>query len=109
LRYLNQLTTFEGYEENKTTNLGKWINTQKQAYKKGKLVDPIVNPANEGGNEGGNGDDEEVDKLYQELEDEYGISGFIEEEAAKAKIRELNCNRDQIVDWIENNLLNGDN
>ena len=81
----------------------------KEVYKKGKLVDPIVNPANEGGNEGGNGDDEEVNNLYQELEDEYGISGFIEEEAAKAKIRELNCDRDQIVDWIENNLLNGDN
>ena len=52
---------------------------------------------------------DEVNELYQELEDEYGISGFIEEEAGKAKIREFNCNRDIIVDWIENNLLNGDN
>ena len=76
----------------------------KESYKKRKVIEPIVNPANEG-----NGDDEEVDKLFQELEDEYGITGFIDEEAAKAKIRELNCNRDQIVDWIENNLLNGDN
>jgi len=94
---------------NKIKELNFNVDGIKEVYKKGKLVDPIVNPANEGGNEGGNGDDEEVDKLYQELEDEYGISGFIEEEAAKAKIRELNCNRDQIVDWIENNLLNGDN
>ena len=58
---------------------------------------------------GGNDDDKKVNKLYQELEDEYGISGFIEEEAAKEKIRELNCDRDLIVDWIENNLLNGEN
>lgn len=94
---------------NKIKELNFNVDGIKEVYKKGKLVDPIVNPANEGGNEGGNGDDEEVDKLYQELEDEYGISGFIEEEAAKAKIRELNCNRDQIVDWIENNLLNGEN
>jgi hypothetical protein len=94
---------------NKIKELNFNVDGIKEVYKKGKLVDPIVNPANEGVNEGGNGDDEEVDKLYQELEDEYGISGFIEEEAAKAKIRELNCDRDQIVDWIENNLLNGDN
>ena len=94
---------------NKIKELNFNVDEIKEAYKKRKVDDPIVNPANEGGVEGGNGDDEEVDKLYQELEDEYGISGFIEEEAAKAKIRELNCNRDQIVDWIENNLLNGDN
>ena len=94
---------------NKIKELNFNVDGIKEVYKKGKLVDPIVNPANEGGVEGGNGDDEEVNNLYQELEDEYGISGFIEEEAAKAKIRELNCNRDQIVDWIENNLLNGDN
>ena len=91
---------------NKIKELNFNIDEIKEFYKKKKVDNPVVNPANEGGN--GNDDDEEVNNLYQELEDEYGISGFIDEEAAKAKIRELNCNRDQIVDWIENNLLNGE-
>ena len=91
---------------NKIKELNFNVDEIKEFYKKKKEINPIINPANEGGN--GNDDDEEVNNLYQELEDEYGISGFIDEEAAKAKIRELNCNRDQIVDWIENNLLNGE-
>ena len=91
---------------NKIKELNFNVDEIKEFYKKKKVDNPVVNPANEGGN--GNDDDEEVNNLYQELEDEYGISGFIDEEAAKAKIRELNCNRDQIVDWIENNLLNGE-
>ena len=49
-----------------------------------------------------------IEKIYYELDDEYGISGFIEREDAKKKIKELHCDRDEIVDWIENNLLNGD-
>ena len=91
---------------NKIKELNFNVDEIKEFYRKKKVDNPVVNPANEGGN--GNDDDEEVNNLYQELEDEYGISGFIDEEAAKAKIRELNCNRDQIVDWIENNLLNGE-
>ena len=91
---------------NKIKELNFNVDEIKEFYKKKKEINPIINPGNEGGN--GNDDDEEVNNLYQELEDEYGISGFIDEEAAKAKIRELNCNRDQIVDWIENNLLNGE-
>ena len=47
-----------------------------------------------------------VDIIYQELEDEYGISGFVEEFVAKDKILELNCNRDLIKEWIEDTLLN---
>ena len=54
-------------------------------------------------------DDEEVYNLYQELEDEYGISGFMDEEGVKAKIKEFNCNFDQIIDWVENIVLNGEN
>ena len=53
--------------------------------------------------------DEEVDKLYQELEDDYGISGYIEEAAAKLKIRELNLDREAIIEWIENSLISGKN
>ena len=51
---------------------------------------------------------EKVNQIYQELEDEYGISGFIEEEAAKDEIRKLNCNRAAINEWIENALINGE-
>ena len=53
-------------------------------------------------------DEEEIDKILQRFEDEYGVSGFIEEDAFKEKMREFNLNIDQIIDWIENNLLSGD-
>ena len=53
-------------------------------------------------------DEEEIDKIFQRFEDEYGISGFIEEDVFKEKMREFNLNIDQIIDWIENNLLSGD-
>ena len=48
-----------------------------------------------------------IDIIYQELEDEYGISGFVEKNVAKSKIIELNCNRDLIIEWIEDTLVNG--
>ena len=50
--------------------------------------------------------EEEVNKIYQELEDDYAISGFIEEEAAKDEIRRLNLDREAINKWIENTLIN---
>ena len=50
---------------------------------------------------------DEVDRIYAELEDDYGISGFTEEEIAKEKIRELKLDRALINDWIENTLING--
>ena len=52
--------------------------------------------------------EELVNIRYQELEDEYGISGFIEEEAAKAEIKKLNCDKEKIKEWIENTLINGE-
>ena len=50
-----------------------------------------------------------IDKLYNELEDEYNISGFIDEEEAKNKIRELKCNKELLIEWISNNLIVNDN
>ena len=50
--------------------------------------------------------EEEVNKIYQELEDDYAISGFIEEEAAKDEIRRLNLDRKAINKWVENTLIN---
>ena len=52
--------------------------------------------------------EQKVDEIYQELEDEYGISGFIEEEAAKEKIRKLKLDRAIIIEWVENVLINGE-
>ena len=49
----------------------------------------------------------DIDKIYQELEDDYAVSSFIEEEAFKHKIVELNCDKDRIIEWIENDLING--
>jgi hypothetical protein len=46
--------------------------------------------------------EEEVNKIYQELDDVYAISGFIEEEAAKDvkdKIRELRIDADDFKTW----------
>ena len=45
-----------------------------------------------------------IDKLYKELEEKYLISNFVDEEEAKKKIRELNCNKQILVEWIEDKL-----
>ena len=49
----------------------------------------------------------DIKKIYEELEEDYGISGYIEEEMAKNKIMELNFDKDRIIDWVENTLLCG--
>ena len=49
----------------------------------------------------------DIKKIYEELEEDYGISGYIEEEMAKNKIMELNFDMDRIIDWVENTLLCG--
>ena len=52
-------------------------------------------------------DDDKINQIYEQLEEEYCISGFIEEEEAKKKIRQLNYNIEKINEWIENDLVNG--
>ena len=52
-------------------------------------------------------DEKMVNIIYNELEDEYGISGFIDEESAKDKIRELKLDKNKLNEWIEN-TLNGE-
>ena len=51
-------------------------------------------------------DDEKVDELYIELENNYGISGYLEEEVVKEKIRELNYDMGQIFRWAESVIYN---
>ena len=53
-------------------------------------------------------DEVKVKEIYDELEEDYGISGFIDEENANNKIRELKCDREKIHQWFENTFLNGE-
>ena len=52
--------------------------------------------------------DKSVTELLQNIEDDYGILGFMDENSFRNKIIELNLNRDNIIEWIENSLSNGD-
>ena len=45
--------------------------------------------------------DELVQQIYEELDEEYYVSGFIEENVVKNKILELNYDRERLVQWIE--------
>ena len=49
----------------------------------------------------------DINKIYEEFEDDYGICGFIPEDVAKEKIKELHCDRVAITNWIEDDLLGG--
>ena len=77
----------------------KWINEKKPKVQ--PQPQPQPQPINDEF-------EEKVKEIYDELEDGYGISGFIDEEAAKDKIRELKLDREEINQWIENTLLNGE-
>ena len=111
----------------KIIELNFYIEQIKKSFKKIiKEDEPVVDPDNKDDNNNNNNEDnnnnnddnnnnnnhdiedEEVNKLYLEIEEEFQWSGFIDEEDAKKIIRELNCNRDAIIDWIQNKLLNGD-
>ena len=47
-----------------------------------------------------------VQRIFDEIEDEYGISGFVEDQDIKDKIKELHCNKNLIAEWVEQTLLN---
>ena len=50
--------------------------------------------------------DERADKIYKEVDEEYGVSSFMDEQVVKDKIKELNYNKELICQWIEEQLLN---
>ena len=52
--------------------------------------------------------EKKVNELLQELEDTYGILGFMDEEDAKNKIRAYGCHKDALICWMENSLINGE-
>lgn len=80
------------------------VDDPKQVENKGDNHDskPEPNPKE-------NIDEEKVQELLNVLEDEYKITGYMDEEAVKEKIRELNYDKDALFDWFENSYLNGDN
>ena len=47
---------------------------------------------------------DKIDEIYSEI-DKYGI-GFMDEDWVKDKIKELNCDIEQISAWVEEELLN---
>ena len=47
---------------------------------------------------------DKIDEIYSEI-DKYGI-GFMDEDWVKDKIKELNCDKEQISAWVEEELLN---
>ena len=49
---------------------------------------------------------ETIELLFNEIDEEYGITGFKDEKVFKTKIKELNFDRTRIVQWIEETLLN---
>ena len=45
--------------------------------------------------------DEKLNEIYSKLEEEYYISSFKQEDEVKEKIKELNYNEDEIIEWVE--------
>ena len=50
---------------------------------------------------------DKLKQIYEELENEFVISGFIAEKDLTKKILELNFDRNLINQWFEKYLLNG--
>ena len=44
---------------------------------------------------------DEVNQIYDELEEEYGVIGYVSKGETIAKIIKLNCDRNKIIEWIE--------
>ena len=54
-------------------------------------------------------EDPRVDEIYAEVDNDYGVSSFMDENDVKAKIKELNYDIDKVNEWVEEALLNNDN
>ena len=42
-----------------------------------------------------------VQRIYDQLDEEYGMSAFIDEQVIKDKIKELHCDKKLIGEWVE--------
>ena len=54
-------------------------------------------------------DKERVDIMFEELDQELGVSGFLEEELVKEKIIEYNFDKEKVTLWVEETLLENQN
>ena len=52
---------------------------------------------------------EEVDRMFEELDQELGVSGFLEEELVKEKIIEYKLDKEKVTLWVEETLLENQN
>ena len=102
---LSQLNDVDFSKSNKDDIIKKIIelNFNEEEIKKAYIKKPVPVPVPEPVHD----DAEKVNAIYNDLEEEYGISGFIDEDAAKDKIREYECDRERINKWIEEELING--
>ena len=42
-----------------------------------------------------------VQRIYDQLDEEYGMSYFVDEQVMKDKIKELHCDKKLIGEWVE--------
>ena len=54
-------------------------------------------------------EDPRVNEIYAEVDNDYGVSSFMDENDVKAKIKELNYDKEKVKEWVEEALLNNDN
>ena len=54
-------------------------------------------------------EDPRVNEIYAEVDNDYGVSSFMDENVVKAKIKELNYDKEKVKEWVEEALLNNDN
>ena len=47
-----------------------------------------------------------VQRIYDQLDEEYDRSAFFDEKAMKDKIKELHCDKELIGEWVEETLIN---
>ena len=50
--------------------------------------------------------DELAEKIYEELDEEYPVLGYFDEDEVKEKIKEYNYDREKIIKWTEEKLSN---
>ena len=50
---------------------------------------------------------DDIQRICQELDDNYGLLSVIEEDKVKNKIKELHFDRESIYNWADDILING--
>ena len=48
-----------------------------------------------------------IQRIYEYLENNYELSSFVEKDIIINKIKELHCNKESICEWADDVLING--